>query len=160
MSQIEPQNSEITRLSEEIFFLKEQIRNKDKVIDSLLSQLSKRDDVILQNRWPAIKRKIVSAKTVIVERRAATTMTASPTSTATTTTTTSRQMQTENKATNENLLKIPSGKTNINVKEKEKDTVNQNFTENIKGKEKRSAKNSRKRRQQESKNNKKGYDFR
>ena len=69
-------------------------------------------------------------------------------------------MQTENKATNENLLKIPSGKTNINVKEKEKDTVNQNFTENIKGKEKRSAKNARKRRQQESKNNKKGYDFR
>ena len=78
MSQIEPQNSEITRLSEEIFFLKEQIRNKDKVIDSLLSQLSKRDDVILQNRWPAIKRKIVSAKTVIVERRAATTMTGDP----------------------------------------------------------------------------------
>ena len=42
------QNSETTemiRLREDILFLKEQIRNKDKVIDSLLCQLSKRDDI-------------------------------------------------------------------------------------------------------------------
>ena len=39
------------RLREDILFLKEQIRNKDKVIDSLLCQLSKRDDIfLLQNR--------------------------------------------------------------------------------------------------------------
>ena len=48
------QNSEATemiRLREDILFLKEQIRNKDKVIDSLLCQLSKRDDIfLLQNR--------------------------------------------------------------------------------------------------------------
>ena len=48
------QNSETTemiRLREDILFLKEQIRNKDKVIDSLLCQLSKRDDIfLLQNR--------------------------------------------------------------------------------------------------------------
>ena len=39
------------RLREDILFLKEQIRNKDKVIDSLLCQLSKREDIfLLQNR--------------------------------------------------------------------------------------------------------------
>ena len=42
------------------------------------------------------------------------------------------QIQTENKTTNESLSKSPSGKTNINKKEIEKDTVNQKSTENIK----------------------------
>ena len=51
-----------------------------------------------------------------VERRAATTIATS--STSTTTTTINPQIQTENKTTNENLLKSPSGKTNINEKEK------------------------------------------
>ena len=115
------------------FFLKEQIKNQDKISDSLLSQLSKRDDVLLQNRWPAIKRKTVSVQTMKVERRAATTMTTSSKSTATTTA--NQQIQTESKTINENLSETPSGKTNINEKEKEKDTVNQNSPENIKGNE-------------------------
>ena len=45
------ETTEMTRLREDILFLKEQIRKKDKVIDSLLCQLSKRDDIfLLQNR--------------------------------------------------------------------------------------------------------------
>ena len=62
------QNSETTemiRLREDILFLKEQIRNKDKVIDSLLCQLSKRDDIFcykiegqLQQKLPQYKPKI------------------------------------------------------------------------------------------------------
>ena len=146
------------------FFLKEQIRNKDKVIDSLLSQLSKHDDVLLQNGWPAIKRKTVSVQTVKVERRDATTITTSSTSTAATTTTaTNPQTQTEKKTTNQNLSKTRSAKTNVNEKEKEKDTVNQNSIKNITGNEscrKRNAKYTRKRRQQERKINKEGYNFR
>ena len=79
------------------------------------------------------KRKTVSVQTVEIERRAATTMTTSSTSTAILTR--NPQIQTENKTANENLVKTPFGNTNINEKEKEKDTVNQNFTENIKGNE-------------------------
>ena len=112
MSQVASQNLEIALLSGDIFFLKEQIRNKDKVI---YSYLLKRDDVLLQQIWPAIKTKAVSVRTVEVDSRAATTMATSSTSTETTAITT------------------PSGNTNMNEKEKEKDTVNQNFTENIKG---------------------------
>ena len=75
--------------------------------------------------------KAVSVQTVKVERGDATTMTTS--STSTTTTKTNPQIQTVSKATNENLLKIYTGKTNINENEKEKDTVKQNSTDNIKG---------------------------
>ena len=95
MLQVTSQNSEITRLSGDIFFLKEQIRNKENVIDSLLSQLSKRDDVLLRNRWPAIKRKTGSVQAVVVERRFATTMITSSKSAAATTT--NRQIQTKSK---------------------------------------------------------------
>ena len=106
---------------------KEQIRNKDKVIDSLLSQLSKRNHILLRNRWPAIKRGAVSPQTVKVKRQATTTITTSftPTVRTTATTTTNPQIQTENKTTNEVFSKTPFGKTNIDKKEKEKETVNQ-----------------------------------
>ena len=98
---------------------KEQIRNKDKVIDSLLSQLSKRNHILLRNRWPAIKRGAVSPQTVKVKTSF------TPTVRTTATTTTNPQIQTENKTTNEVFSKTPFGKTNIDKKEKEKETVNQ-----------------------------------
>ena len=107
---------------------KEQIRNKDKAIDSLLkTQLSKRNHILLRNRWPAIKRGAVSPQTVKVKRQATTTITTSftPTVRTTATTTTNPQIQTENKTTNKVFSKTPSGKTNIDKKEKEKETVNQ-----------------------------------
>ena len=45
------ETAEMIRLREDILFLKEQIRNKDKVIDSLVCQISKTDDIfLLQNR--------------------------------------------------------------------------------------------------------------
>ena len=103
----------------------------------------------------AIKRKKAFRQTMGAEGRDASTMTT--TSTSTTTTTTIQEMQTENKTTNENVSKTPSGETNVNEKKGK-------GTENIKHKttskcRKRSKKYARKRRQQESKNNKKGYNF-
>ena len=59
-----------------------------------------------------IKRKTVSVQTVKAKRTAATTMTIS----TSTVTTKNPQIQTENKATNENLSETPSGKSNINEK--------------------------------------------
>ena len=95
-----------------------------------LSQLSKCDDVLLLNRQPAIKKKTVSTQAVKVERGDATT-TATPSTSTATTKTTNPQIQTENKTTNENLLKIHSCKT----KTLTKDIVKQNSTENIEGNE-------------------------
>ena len=69
-----------------------------------------------------------------VEGRSATTMTTSSISTSITTIT-NLQIQTENKTTNQNLQKTPFSKTSIKEKENEKDTVNQNPIENIKGNE-------------------------
>ena len=66
-----------------------------------------------------------------LERRDATAMTTSSTSTATITR--NPKIQAENKTTNENILKTPSGKNSSNEKEKEKDTVYQNSTENMNG---------------------------
>ena len=106
---------------------KEQIRNKDKVIDSLLSQTIQTQSYIITNRWPAIKRGAVSPQTVKVKRQATTTITTSftPTVRATATTTINPQIQTVNKTTNRVFSKTLSGKTNIDKKEKEKETVNQ-----------------------------------
>ena len=59
-----------------------------------------------------IKRKTVSVQTVKAKRTATTTMTIS----TSTVTTKNPQIQTENKATNENLSETPSGKSNINEK--------------------------------------------
>ena len=62
MSQSTLQNSEIIRLHGNIFFLIEHARNKDKLIDSILCQLFKRDDVLLQNRCPTTERKTIAVK--------------------------------------------------------------------------------------------------
>ena len=77
------QNSETTemiRLREDILFLKEQIRNKDKVIDSLLCQLSKRDDIFLLQNRGSTKTKtsaLQTENTENVEKKSSGTMTSS-----------------------------------------------------------------------------------
>ena len=67
------QNSETTemiRLREDILFLKEQIRNKDKVIDSLLCQLSKRDDIFSLQNTGSTKTKTSAVQTENIENTA------------------------------------------------------------------------------------------
>ena len=60
MSPSTQQNSEIIRFHGNVFLLIVHIKNKDKLIDSILCQLFKRDDELLQSRCPIMKRKTIA----------------------------------------------------------------------------------------------------